>query len=134
MPERNFEAAGALAMPGTVGRLVRLAAGIALLTLVAWNAATVGSEVDSNPGLWIGAGISLWLIIEVVNVGLGKDWGQLPRIASIVGAVVLFIVGLIVTGAVLSQLFLWGLMLYTLGVYGWLGTSFILAAGFAVPG
>ena len=118
MPERNFEAAGALAMPGTVGRLVRLVAGIALLALVAWNAATVGSEVDSNPGLWIGAGISLWLIIEVVNVGLGKDWGQLPRIASVVGAVVLFIVGLIVTGAVLSQLFLWGLMLYTLGVYG----------------
>ena len=137
MPEREYLSTGSIPAPLAVGRLVRFVFGSGLVFFVAWSARYYRDWTDFdgiNLGIWIPLGISLLLLTEVVNVGLGRDWGRKPLVVTVAAGLVLFIAGAIAYGQPWSPPLAWGLFAFTMVIMGWLGVSFVLASFFRVPG
>jgi hypothetical protein len=137
--ETYFESTGSLPRPGWIGRIVRLALGVWLLSglymLVRYG---WGVLVDLTPPTnwtwWVFMALGFWLLPPVVNIGFTKSWRRKPQLAlaaALAGAVV---VDSLVYGT------WWG---PPLGVLVWfwlvyfsahLGGSFLLSAVIATPG
>jgi hypothetical protein len=124
-------------MPGPIGRVVRILAGIVFLALcfktLTGYASFLGLDLPGRTW-WIAAATSFYLLPVVVNTGLNRYWGRWPQA----------VVFLLVCTAVAFDFFLYeslwgpplGLLVYLLVVFvlGALGLAFILAGILAVPG
>ena len=127
---------GTFFRPGHLGRGLRLISGLVILFLISpLTALRPGGVINiGDIGLWTGLAFTFWVANEVLNIGLGRDFGYWPR----VGVVGLFALGSL--GDNLINGVWWGeilsLVIATeiLLVSGYLGISFVVAATLAVPG
>lgn len=139
----GFIPPGGLVRPGPIGRIVRLLLGAASAWAIwdnlvqpgpqAWLTSHLG-PVQLNVGTLIVVGIGLWVFDEVINIGWGRHWGNIPQL-SVIGVVGIgALVGLVLTGSVWSPLL--GAIVYAWLFYTFahLGLSFVLAAGLGTPG
>lgn len=129
---------GTLSRPGPIGRLVRLAIGLACLyavsDLVRHYESIIQAPVSHLANLAFLIAIASCVFNYVVNIGFGRSWRMWPLIIA---------TGILLTSAVLSRVafgtadhwlfgvLLWSWLLYS---YGHLGVSFVLAAIIATPG
>ncbi|MFQ5529049.1 MAG: hypothetical protein ACE5FP_01745 [Gemmatimonadota bacterium] len=137
--ETSFEARGALAPPGWIGRVVRLASGAWLLSgflsaaQYGW-AAMVQTSPPTDWRWWAFAVLSFWLLPYVVNIGFTRNWRRKPQV----------VVALAFAAAVIADLLVWGtwwappagVLVWTLIIYfsAHLGVSFVLSGVIATPG
>ena len=87
-PERpidtKFEGYGTLKKPGPVGRIVRLAFGVWLLS---WTYTILTDDprgmVDTTAPrhwmLWAGAAVAFWVTPYVINIGFTRSWRRRPQ-------------------------------------------------------
>ena len=128
---------GSLDRPGPIGRTARFGIGAFLLffplrILINYR---YGDSVRANdPVLWFGIAISMWVIAEVVELGYRRDLGQWPRFIALIVIALGAASELLLRGSLLGDLLTLSLMALVVFVYGILGSSFVLAALFAVPG
>ena len=131
---------GSLAPPGPVGRITRLALGLACLWAfwqVIQNVAAVISvpiTATLHPSFAVVMAICLWIINYVVNIGFSRSWGRRPQYLSIAGYVTLAITALAINGDANSPILGVPLFAWLVYFYGHLGLSFVLAGVFATPG
>ena len=133
----DFLRPGTIKGPGLIGRGVRIAFGIGCLFYFVWTLVHYSSVVSSDvpdAGWWVGAGVSFWLLPDIVNVGLTRSWGRLPQLAIVMLALVLVVVDLAAYESLWERPLGWLVFLLILSVFGPLGLSFILAGVAAVPG
>ena len=131
---------GSLARPGLVGRLLRLALGVACLWGL-WN-------LTLNPGAIIAAPITVAthptfavmiamcfaIINYVVNIGFSKSWGRWPAYGSLAAFLTLGLLAWTIDGELNSPVVGVPLFAWLAYFYGHLGISFVLAAVLATPG
>lgn len=129
---------GTLPRPGPIGRILRLALGIAC-THAAWEILTyhetlIPTPIDALPNIAVMILVAFCVFNYVVNIGFGRDWKRWPLV------VVTATIVLVAAGAWLffgtANHWLPGLALWLWMVYFFLhlGASFLLAAILATPG
>jgi hypothetical protein len=130
----------ALVRPGVVGRLIRLALGLATLSLLwplltVWRAELWAGRVPwSAVGFWVLVSLALWGTSYVFNIAFGLSFGQKTRTAAIAGALLAGLIGFVSSGrfpnpAFGAYLWTWFAVLTVL-----LGPAHLLAALLATPG
>lgn len=129
---------GSLARPGPVGRIVRLALGIACLyaiyQLLLYHQAIISTPVAVLPNFWLLVFAAILIINYVVNIGFGKSWGRWPSYVSVAAALLFATMSWLAFGTPDHPLFgvvLWSWLVY---FYLHLGLSFVLAAAIGTPG
>jgi hypothetical protein len=129
---------GSLERPGPVGRIVRLALGIACLyaiyELLFYYQAIIHTPVSMLPNIAPLVFAAILIINYVVNIGFGRSLGRRPSFVSISILLILAGVSWLVFGTpdhVLLGLVLWVWLLY---FFSHLGLSFVLSAIIATPG
>ncbi len=131
---------GSLARPGLVGRLVRLALGVACLwglwsitvNLGAIIAAPI--TVATHPAFAMLIAMCFAIINYVVNIGFSKSWGRWPAYGSLAGFLALGLLALVIDGEFNSPILGVPLFAWLAYFYGHLGISFVLASAIATPG
>ena len=133
----NLQQSGIFVRPGLIGRGFRLISGLAILFIMIspLTALRPGGIISiGNMSLWFALAFIFLAVNEVVNIGLGRDFGYWPRYG---------LVGLLVLGSLSDYLIngvWWGEIITLvvaaelLLVLGYLGISFLMAAALAVPG
>ncbi len=136
----QFEDAGTINRPGTIGRCVRFGNGMGVLAVLIWIVTSYETFMSSeNPGVLVATLISLAVFFAFVNfmaiisVGIVRnyDWLLVVLVLAFLSAVVFDFV---------HYGHFWGpplgvLALLFMGyVYTHLGLSYIVAGVFAVPG
>ncbi|MFQ5549276.1 MAG: hypothetical protein ACE5FV_13355, partial [Woeseia sp.] len=83
---------GTLQPPGPIGRLTRLALGLACLyalyELILYHQSIIRTPVSVLPNLAVMVFAAVFITNYVVNIGLGRSWGRWP-VYMLVGASVL---------------------------------------------
>ena len=124
--------------PRVLGRGIRLAAGIGLLTLCI---ATLLDPMDwlretvpTSPGLWFGAALCFYSLRGMLDKGFGRSWGRWPQLIVGLLAPVAIVYGLVFSGNWWGQPL--GALIFVLILYvtGHLGLSFVLAGILGQPG
>jgi hypothetical protein len=118
---------GSLPRPGPLGRLVRLALGIACAWYVQGLIDISSRLIDSGGHiasvLWNATGIGLFLISYVINIGFSRSWKKWPAFVSaalflVVAGSSYFTAGIIETQLLARTMWVWSAYLYThLGLY-----------------
>ncbi len=126
-----------LPKPGPIGRSVRLALGLLLLSFAVYALTSYrlgGSPSARNLGLWIGLAFAVYYLPDVINLGLGRTWGRWPLFAAATAVGVAGLIDLVSSGTFLGPAF--GLIVFALIVYAFthIGLSQIVAAIIASPG
>ncbi len=131
-------AAGSLARPGPVGRLVRLSLGMGcllvlgqLLSSAEWTSEHPLASLDNRIFVWIAP---LLVFNYVVNIGFTRNWGQKPLIVSLIVLATSAALAFIVFGSFDHRAFGIPLNLWLGYFYTHLGVSFVLSALIATPG
>ena len=133
----DLQQSGTFFRPGLIGRGLRLIFGIWILIAISPLVTELRpGEVISidNWSIWITLAITIWVVNEVVNVGLGRDFGQWPRY-GLLGFLALGSLGdYLINGAWWGEIITLVIATELLLVLGFLGISFVVAAALAVPG
>lgn len=132
-PDTRFVAAGSLAPPGPLGRLLRIALGVVLAWFTAQWLGVFGATGASWTA-WLSVAVSLWVAPTVINVGWGTGLGNTaPRLVLLsAGALVALLSGWMGQPAVAA---IWtGVATTQVYVFGHLALSFIAAGILATPG
>ena len=133
----DLQQSGTFARPGLIGRGLRAIAGLLILFAISpliiqfrpGHTLSVGYW-----GLWVGVAFAFWVVNDVVNVGLGRDFGQWPRY-GLVGLPVLGSLGdYLVSGVWWADIISTVIAAELLFVLGYLGVSFLVGSVLAVPG
>jgi hypothetical protein len=131
-------AEGTLRKPGPIGRLTRLALGIACLytlaTLMRYAETDINEPFSSLDNLALIILFPLCVFNYVINIGYSRSWGRWPLMVSLGLLVILAGVGYLITGSLNNQVFGIPLVLWLGYFYTHLGLSFVLAAVIATPG
>jgi len=129
---------GTLRRPGPVGRLARLALGIAcfyaLYVLVLHIQNIIQTPVSVLPNIAVLVFAAIFIINYVVNIGFSKSWGRWPSYLSFGAALLLAVIAWLAFGTADHPLFgaaLWAWLFY---FFSHLGVSFVLSAIIATPG
>ncbi len=125
--------------PRLIGRTVRLLLGIYILYGLIFGILpafpeflNVGFPMD--PNVYIGLIVSFYFLNDVVNGGLNRHWGRWPQLVA------LLVTGLAVALSLSFYGAVWGPPLglvmfpFTVFMYGYIGTAFVLATILATPG
>ena len=137
MPLGDFVEPGTTPRPLAIGRGTRLGFGLLLGSAFTWNFVSYAELTNSDFPLstyWLAVAASWWWFSDLVVVGLGRRWGQWPRVAVLPVALALVLIDLVVYGQIWDSPLAWGVFLYTELVLGFFALSFVLAAALAVPG
>ena len=134
----HFEEPGSLAPPRAVGRVVRLALGVWLLSICysILNGAPglTGTRAPAHWTFWLAVVIAFHLTPYVVNIGLTRNWKRKPQYAVVLLTVVALVLDLVMFGTWWAPP-LGGLILTWLSyLFGHLGVSFLLAGLIATTG
>jgi hypothetical protein len=129
---------GSLERPGPMGRIVRLALGIACLyaiyQLLAYRQIIIKTPVSVLPNIALLVLAAILIINYVVNIGFGRSWRRWPSYVSAGTMLILADVSWLKFGTpdhALLGVPLWTWLIY---FYAHLGLSFVLAAIIATPG
>jgi len=129
---------GSLERPGPVGRIVRLALGIACLyaiyELLLYRQVIINTPVSVLPNIALLVFLAILIINYVVNIGLGRSWRRWPSYVSVTTLLVLAGASWLLFGTpdhALLGLVFWVWLLY---FFSHLGLSFVLSAIIATPG
>lgn len=129
---------GTLAVPGPVGRTVRLLTGLACLywlyQLVIDHDSLIEMPVSHADQTWPMLIVMLLIINTVVNIGYGVDWGRWPGYASAIALVVIAVSTRLLTGSFDNAILGFTLWLWLVYFYAHVGVSFMLAGVAAIPG
>jgi hypothetical protein len=125
--------------PRRVGRLVRLALGIAsllfaLLVVVDGRPLLVAGAPPTNLLLWSGMALGLYVFADVVNVGWALRLGVVPPIAVLTLAAALSVWSLAHSGGWWPHALGWLVYVWLLYTWGHLGVSYVVAGLLATPG
>ena len=132
----KLQKSGTFFRPGPIGRGLRFSAGLATLFFISsLTALRPGGVINiGDIGLWIGLAFTFLLASEVVNIGLGRDFGHWPRYA-VVGLLGLGSLGdYLINGVWWGEIITLVIATEILLVLGFLGITFVVAAALAVPG
>lgn len=129
---------GSLERPGPVGRIVRLALGIACLyaiyELLVYHQTIISTPVSVLPNISLLVFAAIFIINYVVNIGFGMSLGRWPSYVSVSTLLILAGISWVMFGtpdhALLGVVF-WAWLIY---FFAHLGLSFVLAAIIATPG
>ena len=126
-----------LPKPGSIGRSVRLALGLFLLYYAVYALTHYrlgGSPSPRDLGVWIGLGLAVYFLPDVINLGLGRAWGRWPRFVAATAVLVAGLIDLVSSGTFVGPAF--GLIFFVLIVYAFshIGLSMIVAAIIGAPG
>ncbi len=126
-----------LPKPGPIGRSVRLALGLSLLYFAVYALTHYrlgGSPSARDLGVWIGLAYAVYFLPDVINMGLGRNWGRWPLFVAATVALAAGLIDLAFRGTFLGPAF--GLIVFVLIVYAFthIGLSMIVAAIIAAPG
>ena len=131
---------GSLTPPGPVGRLVRLALGVACLWGL-WNLvvnvdAVIAAPITAarHPYFALLIAMCLGIISYVVNIGFSKSWGRRPMFVSIAGFGGLGVLAFVIDGGFNSPILGAPLFAWLAYFFGHLGFSFMVATALATPG
>ena len=125
-----------LPRPRIIGRLVRLSFGLVLLHLI-WPLSRyrLGDTLDMAAVMpWVGLLFGLWVLPEVVNLGLVRRWGQAPRLLATALLALVALVDLAMIRDPFGPAFGFSYVIFMGYVYIHLGLSFVVAALVAAPG
>jgi hypothetical protein len=136
--ETEFEEKGSLAAPGPVGRLVRLALGVWLLSMVYTMVADGGYLIDNglalNSNNLLSLAILFWVFPYVINIGWGLNSGRRGQIAIITLSIFLATFDYMAGGIIYGQALKLFTLLWLFYTVLHLGASMTLAAVIATPG
>ncbi len=133
----SFEKPATFPRPGPAGRVARISAGIALLSLFVSNLTDYRLAGDPNPPSlpwWFGVAVSFYFLDYVFAIGFYRSWGRWSQVVLLLLALVAVAFDLVQYGS------FWGpplavlLYLLTEFVLGVIGLSFLLSAILATPG
>jgi len=129
---------GSLERPGPVGRIIRLALGIACLyaihELLLYNQAIMNTPISVLPNFALLVFVAILIINYVVNIGFGRSWRRWPSFVSVAIMLILAGVSWLMFGTpdhALLGIVLWVWLIY---FFAHLGLSFVLSAIIATPG
>lgn len=141
---------GSLVRPGPIGRIVRLAMGVACLyamyqiVLNGWSIVmnpvsvfvrfTDQGSVAVQTDLVMASLVALFILNYVVNIGFGKSWGRWPSYLSIGVMLILAAAGWLFAGSPDHPTLGFALWTWLTYFYTHLGLSFVLSAVIATPG
>ena len=128
---------GTLPKPGPIGRLVRLAFGLACLYFVADLLRVFGELFDGahvHQIIWTGLAMGLFLSSYIINIGYSRAWKKYPAIVSgaiflLIGIGSFFDSGSFESGMLANTIGIWVLYLFT-----HLGLAFAIAGVIGTPG
>lgn len=133
----KLEEPGTLTKPGPVGRILRLALGLACLYLVVGLLLAFGELlVDGHirPIVWNGLVFGLFLCSYIVNIGFSRSWKKWPAVLS---ASIFLAIGLInyvqwgnFESVILANVIWW----WEIYLFTHLGLAFGIAAVIGTPG
>ncbi len=77
-----------LPTPGWLGRAIRIILGIIVLwgasgIVASFNQLVTITHFPANVELWLFAGLLFFAMQDVIDLGLGVQWGQIPRIVTL---------------------------------------------------
>ncbi len=126
-----------LPKPGPIGHSARLALGLFFLYFAVYALTHYrlgGSPSAGDLGVWIGLAYAVYLLPDVINLGLGRTWGRRPLFVAATAVLVAGLIDLVSTGTFVGPAF--GLIVFILIVYAFthIGLSLIVAAIIAAPG
>ena len=133
----ELQQSGTFFQPGPIGRGLRLIAGLLILLaisplIIRFRPGYTLSIDDWGP--WVALAIAILAVNDVVNIGLGRDFGQWPRFGIIglplLGSLGDYLINVVWWGEIIALVIAAELLL----VLGYLGVSFLVAAALAVPG
>ena len=136
MPTGDFVETGTLPRPLPIARTARLVVGLGLLSLFIWNVIRHARLVDADvpvAGYFVGVGFAFWFFSDIVNLGFSRAWGRWPQAAVFPFALALVVAGLVAYGNAWAPPLAWGVFAFTDFFNVYTGTSFLLAAGLALP-
>jgi hypothetical protein len=129
---------GSLERPGPIGRIVRLALGIACLyaiyELLFYHQAIINTPVSVLPNIVLLIFVAILIINYVVNIGFGQSWRRWPSYISVAIMLILAGTAWLMFGTpdhALLGIVLWVWLIY---FFAHLGLSFVLSAIIATPG
>jgi len=129
---------GSLPRPGPLGIVVRLIAAFVLLSVfssvVAAYPDMVSSTFPSSPLLLFGVALTFYFLPDVLNPGVGRDWGRWPQKAFLLAAGVAAVADVVFYGSFWAPPLGFLLFLLVAFVTGLGGLSFLLSAILALPG
>ncbi len=129
---------GSLERPGPIGRLVRLALGLAcayaLHELVLYRVSIISTPVSVLPNFSVMVLAAILIINYVVNIGFGRSFGRWPSYISIAAALLLAALSWVAFGTPDHPVLGTALWIWLGYFYLHLGVSFVLAAAIATPG
>lgn len=129
---------GTLVRPGPIGRLIRLALGVACLYAL-WEIVRFADVASAQQFSTLDSRITLLLpplclLNYVVNIGFSKSWGHRPLLTSAATLGALAGVGFMITGSLDNRILGIPLNLWLGYFYAHLGFSFVVSAIIATPG
>ena len=129
---------GSLQRPGPIGRVLRLALGLACLYGL-YRIAIVGHiiiamPVTSLPNLVVLVVAATLVFNYVVNIGFGKSWRYWPLVTLLAVLSGMAVVGRVSFGSFDNPAFGIALWIWLAYFYAHLGVSFVLTAVMATPG
>lgn len=143
--QTEFVAPGTLAVPGWIGRGIRLVLGILLLKLffdllrseILMRRVDTGLTSSHPPDqifFWLLVAWLFWIFPYVVNIGFGVSWRRRPQVVLLATVALTVAYSVVSTGTVWSPALGWVLLVWLLYESFHLGVSFVLSAILSTPG
>ena len=134
----KLDESGSLTRPGPIGRLVRLAYGLACIWYVYALIAVAGNLMSADGGIrslvWNGVFVGLFLISYIINIGYSRPWKKWPALVSAGVFLALAGFGYVTKGTIETNVLahaVWGWEVY---LFSHLGAAFMIAALIGTPG
>ena len=134
----KLDESGSLTRPGPIGRLVRLAYGLACIWYVYALIAVAGNLMSADGGIrslvWNGVLVGLFLISYIINIGYSRPWKKWPALVSAGVFLALAGIGYVTKGTIETNVLahaVWGWEVY---LFLHLGAAFMIAALIGTPG
>jgi hypothetical protein len=137
--DHSYVPSGVLPKPGLLGRGIRLILGIFVLMgatgiIAGFRQLVSLKQVPGNVELWLFALLLFASMREVIDLGLGMQWGQKAQIATLILAGICIVLDEIIYGRLWAPPFGLLFCIWCLLIAIPLGVALILAAILGTPG
>ena len=91
-------------------------------------------DAFSQVGYLMGAALAFWLMPDVINIGLNRNWGSRSQFVWFGFALIAIVVDFVTTGSFIGQYLGWAILIMGVFVHSYLGISHVLSAIIGTPG
>ncbi len=134
----KLDESGSLPRPGPIGRLVRLAYGLACIWYVYALIAVAGNLMSADGGIrslvWNGVLVGLFLISYIINIGYSRPWKKWPALVSASVFLALAGFGYVTKGTIETNVLAHAVWAWEVYLFLHLGAAFMIAALIGTPG